>query len=96
MPNVQYELSFGFTPKFTLPNPTNVCANDFQQYGTCTMSGGYDGYGTTGGYNNNTCTMSGGYDENYHAGIAPDACTETEYYAFRFGFIENKFRDPTT
>ena len=58
------------------------------------MSGGYEDYGTTGGYNEDTCNMSGGYNEKIHAGIALDECKDNEYYAFNI--IYNNSRDPTT
>ena len=73
----------GLPQDYSLPKPTECTDDAHTKYNTCTTSGGCNSNETPGGYFQSTFTMPGGYKDN-------------KYYAFRFGPIPNKLREPTT
>jgi hypothetical protein len=87
----------GLPHDFVLPKPWNNagCSEDFAEATTCQTSGGYDDYSSLKEYKFDT---SGGQTSGGSMTFDDDELdADMDHgYAYRFGFIENDKRDPST
>ena len=88
--------ALGLPQDFILPTKKHICIDVYDEANTCLSSGGYTDYSTNYEYKSSN---SGGQTSGGSNAAFDDPDLDDEYdhgFAYKFGFIENEYRDPST